>query len=257
MGYRTSSGATPENIIHPSTDPNASFVGPNGYANSKYISELLISYASDKFPPHGYKFSLAIVSRIAGPVRSKGIWEKTEWFPSLILSSIHIGCIASSLGSSLGRIDRVPVDLLADIITDLALANHVQNEGRMVQVFHPLNPNPKSWEDIREELVMDLSSISGKSIDVVPLDVWIAKVRQDVELKAGAGTILKDGELDETLKNNSAAKPLEFYEGVLGDGEESNVSEMEETKKASKVLKDLEGVKREWIAKWISEWVGI
>ncbi|KAF7934870.1 uncharacterized protein EAE98_002915 [Botrytis deweyae] len=257
MGYRTSSGATPENIIQPSTDPSKFIVAPNGYAESKYISELLISYASEKCSSYGYEFSLARVGQIAGPVRAKGMWNKTEWFPSLILSSIHVGCIPSSLGSSLGRIDWVPVDLLADIIADLALANNVQNKGRPVQVFHPLNPNPKTWEDVREELVMDLSSISGKLIDVVPLDVWIAKVRQDVELKAGAGTILKDGELDVILKKNPAAKLLEFYEDVLGGGEESNYLETQETQKASKTLKDLEGVKREWIAKWISEWVGV
>ncbi|KAF7956004.1 hypothetical protein EAE96_004925 [Botrytis aclada] len=162
MGYKTSSGATPEDIIHASTDPNESIVGPNGYAESKYISELLISYASDKFSSHGHKFSLARVGQIAGPVRAQGMWNKTEWFPSLILSSIHVGCIPSSLGSSLGRIDWVPVDLLADIIADLALANSLQSGGRSVQVFHPLNPNPKTWEDIREELVMHLCSISGK-----------------------------------------------------------------------------------------------
>lgn len=256
MGYKTSPGTTPENIIHPSIEPNKFVVGPNGYAESKYISGLLISYASDKFSPHGYEFFLARVGQIAGPVRAKWLWNKTEWFRSLVLSSIHLCSIPSSLGSSLGRIDWVPVDILADIIADLALTNNVQNEVRPVRVFHPLNPNPKSWEDVREELVMDLCSISGKSIDIVPLDIWIAKVRQDVELKAGVGTALKDGELDKILENNPAAKLVEFCEDVLGGGGEGNVLETEKIKKASKALNELKGVKREWIAKWISEWMG-
>lgn len=253
MGYRTSPGSTPKNIIHPSIEPDKFIVGPNGYAESKYISKLLISYASDKFLPHGYEFSLARVGQIAGPVRGKGLWNKTEWFPSLVLSCIHLCSIPSYLGSSLGKIDWVPVDILADIIADLALTNNFQHEVRSVRVFYSLNPNPKSWEDVREELVMDLCSISSKSIDVVSLDIWIAKLRQDVELKAGAGTVLKDGELDKILENNPAAKLLEFYEDVLGGGEEGNVLETEKTKKASKALNDFKGVKREWIAKWISE----
>ncbi|CCD48973.1 hypothetical protein ACHAPC_003801 [Botrytis cinerea] len=206
MGYRTSPGSTPKNIIHPSIEPDKFIVGPNGYAESKYISKLLISYASDKFLPHGYEFSLTRVGQIAGPVRGKGLWNKTEWFPSLVLSCIHLCSIPSHLGSSLGKIDWVPVDILADIIADLALTNNVQHE-----------------------------------------------VRQDVELKAGAGTVLKDGELDKILENNPAAKLLEFYEDVLGGGEEGNVLETEKTKKASKALNDFKGVKREWIAKWISE----
>ncbi|KAM0306993.1 hypothetical protein ABEW05_001438 [Botrytis cinerea] len=206
MGYRTSPGSTPKNIIHPSIEPDKFIVGPNGYAESKYISKLLISYASDKFLPHGYEFSLARVGQIAGPVRCKGLWNKTEWFPSLVLSCIHLCSIPSYLGSSLRKIDWVPVDILADIIADLALTNNVQHE-----------------------------------------------VRQDVELKAGAGTVLKDGELDKILENNPAAKLLEFYEDVLGGGEEGNVLETEKTKKASKALNDFKGVKREWIAKWISE----
>lgn len=64
---------------------------------------------------------------------------------------------------------------------------------------------------------------------------------------------MKDGELDKILENNPAAKLLEFYEDVLGGGEEGNVLETEKTKKASKALNDFKGVKREWIAKWIFE----
>lgn len=256
MGYKSPSGYTPETIIYPSTNPNGPTTGPNGYGESKYMSELLISYTSDKFSSHECEFSFARVGQIAGPVKNKGMWNKTEWFPSLILSSIHIGCIPSSLGSSLGRIDWVPVDLLANIVAELAMSKtQYQGEGSSVKVFHPLNPKPKAWEDIRDELAVDLFSISGKVIEMVPLDVWIAKVRQDVETKAGAGTILKEGELDKILKLNPAVKLLDFYENVLGDGGGSNILETKETEKASNALSNLEGVKREWIAKWISEWV--
>ncbi|KAJ8067956.1 hypothetical protein OCU04_003538 [Sclerotinia nivalis] len=258
MGYKTASSSTPEKIILPSTNPNKPIVGPNGYAESKFLSEILISYASDKFSSHGYEFSLARVGQIAGPVKNKGIWNKTEWFPSLVLSSIHIGCIPSSLGSSLGKIDWVPVDLLADIITELTLRkNPHAGQENTVQVFHPLNPHPKTWEAIKGELVEDLSTISGKPIEIVPLDVWIAKVKQDIEIKAGVGTTLKEGELDGILERNPAVKLLEFYEDVLGDAGGSNVLEMGETEKSSAALRSLEGVKREWIVKWIEEWVGI
>ncbi|APA15728.1 hypothetical protein sscle_15g104980 [Sclerotinia sclerotiorum 1980 UF-70] len=256
MSYKTASGSTPEKIILPSTNPYQPTLGPNGYAESKYLSELLISYASDKFSTKGYQFSLARVGQIAGPVKNKGIWNKTEWLPSLILSSIHISCIPSSLGSSLGKIDWVPVDLLADIIVELTLYENKEKETQ-IQVFHPLNPHPTTWENVKEDLVADLSSITGKEIDIVPLDIWIARVKQDVESKAGVGKMLIDGELDGILEVNPAVKLIDFYEDVLGDKGVSNVLEVEGTMRVSGALRGLERVQRGWIGKWIGEWVGV
>jgi len=254
MSYQTPSGYTPEEVVSPLTSPNSSVAGPNGYAESKLLSELLLSHASEQFSSKGCEFAFARVGQIAGPVKQKGIWNKTEWFPSLVLSSIHIGAIPESLGATFGRIDWVPIDLLADIIVQLALNNDQHDEG--IQVFHPLNPEPSTWEKIRLDLVADISAVSGKKIDLIPLETWIGRVKNDMETKAGPGTVLKEGDLEKILKVNPAIKLLEFYEDVLGGEGQRNILETKKAEGLSEKLRALDGVEREWMKKWLDEWCG-
>ncbi|KAE8321898.1 hypothetical protein BDV39DRAFT_210265 [Aspergillus sergii] len=85
--HRTDNGLTPEELITTTTP------APNSYTNSQ----------------------------IAGPVRSPSLWNKAEWFPSLVLSSLHVGALPDTLAPALDRIDWVPSDLLAAILVNLAL----------------------------------------------------------------------------------------------------------------------------------------
>ncbi|PYH85812.1 hypothetical protein BO82DRAFT_398133 [Aspergillus uvarum CBS 121591] len=67
-----------------------------------------------------------------------------------------------------------------------------------VQVYHPVNLHPGSWD---EELVQR-----------VRLDVETAGRREDRQK-------LEETELQLLLARNPAAKPLEFFEGLIGQTE--------------------------------------
>lgn len=111
---------------------------PNGYAKSKYLAEQLLNYAvwTWRLP---VPTSFAQVSQIAGAVHSPGLWNKTKWFPSLVISSLHIGAVPDSLGLTVGQINWVPIDLLAEVLADLALETETATaEASQVQVFHDL-----------------------------------------------------------------------------------------------------------------------
>ena len=89
-----------------------------GYAESKYIAERLLDIAATGC---NGPVSICRVGQIAGPIRiSEGVWNQQEWLPSLVLSSRHLGVIPSSL-SGLETVDCIPIDILSDIITELAL----------------------------------------------------------------------------------------------------------------------------------------
>ena len=66
----------PEQVIY--DEPTAS---PNGYAESKYLAEQLLDYATQKL---AIITSIARIGQVAGAVQHRGVWTKTEWFPSLI-----------------------------------------------------------------------------------------------------------------------------------------------------------------------------
>ncbi|RAQ49456.1 NRPS-like enzyme [Aspergillus flavus] len=244
MGHRTDNGLTPETVIK-TTSP-----APNGYADSKYLAEQLLDQAARQDPVHVHS-SFARVGQIAGPVRSPGLWNKAEWFPSLVMSSLHLGALPNTLGPALNRVDWMPIDLLAEVLVDLALRDHGVSAGGSVKVYHPVNPRPLDWEAVRPFVVEALSKTSGETVDTIPFQDWVQRVRQDIE----TGAKLNDGELQALLARNPAAKLLEFFEGIMSQTERENVLDTRLTVQLSEKLQAVDAVKPEWIQKWVEEWL--
>lgn len=245
IGHRTESQITPEAAV------TTESVAPNGYANSKYIAEQLLAHAAQT---RSIRTSFARVGQIAGPVRTGGQWNKREWFPSLILSSAHLGAVPKDIGVNMGRVDWVPIDLLAEVLIDLALGDH--SDSQSVDVFHPLNLYPKTWAEIQPTIVKILASVSGKRLETVSLSSWVQMVRRDIETAGGNKGLVKDDQLARLLEKNPAAKLLEFFEEIAASGSEpDNVLDTRMTAQKSEKLRAVEGVKEEWIRMWVEAWV--
>lgn len=242
LAYHTPTEKTPEKVI-----PDLSAPGPNGYAESKHVSERLLDHAVHTL---GIRASFARVGQIGGAVKFEGCWNKAEWFPSLVISSLHLGAVPDSLGQQMGRVDWVPIDTLAEVLVELALSPTAAFAE--TQVFHPLNPHPTSWDAIRPSIVDELSSLSGKPIETISLAAWLQRVRKSSE---SAGNTAKERDLDQHLKLNPALKLLDFYEDVLASQERGNVLLIDEAEKQSATLAALSGVKEEWVRKWVREWL--
>ncbi|KAJ5118014.1 secondary metabolism biosynthetic enzyme [Penicillium atrosanguineum] len=230
-----------ETRLTPETTVKTSQPAPNGYANSKYLAEQLLHHASKQ---HSIRASFARVGQIAGPVKMPGLWNQSEWFPSLVMSSLQVGAIPESMGSALDRIDWVPIDLLAEVLVDLVLSQH--DEG--CKVYHPLNLCPTTWDRLLPDIINILNKSSDKEIEKVCLFEWTQRVRRDIE----TGSESRD--LQVLLEKNPAAKLLEFFERISSLGEE-NVLDTRQTEKKSSKLRSIPGVKNEWLEKWIGEWM--
>jgi thioester reductase-like protein len=200
LGHQIDSHIIPEAVI------TTNLPAPNGYANSKYLAEQLLLHAAHK----GFEgMSLARVGQVGGAVQSSGLWNKNEWLPSLILSSLHVGAIPDDIGNTLGYIDWMPIDTLAEVLVELALRNDATTSERPVNVFHPVNQQPLTWKDVRDAFSESLSRHSGKKIKTTPFADWIELVRSDVESAS------KDVDLKALLAMNPAAKLLDFFYDVL------------------------------------------
>lgn len=244
MGHRTESNLTPETVV------TTNCPAPNGYANSKYIAEQLLAHAARTL---SIKTSFARVGQIAGPVQAGGQWNRREWFPSLVLSSRHVGAVPDNVGFSLGRVDWVPIDLLAGVLIDLSLEK--PSTKTSINVFHPLNVHPKTWTDIHPVIAKTLSSLSEQNLETVSLTSWVQRVRRDIET-AGGGASSGDEELKQLLEKNPAAKLLEFFEAIAAsDSKSDNVLDTRLTAQRSAKLRDVDEVKDEWIRKWIEGWI--
>ena len=67
-----------------------------GYAESKYISELLLEAGAKE---SGVPAVICRVGQLAGPVVKGGTWNKQEWVPSVSLSTFifHANAVISLL----------------------------------------------------------------------------------------------------------------------------------------------------------------
>lgn len=81
-----------------------SVVLPQGYSESKYVSECICLEASRRslVPTTVHR-----VGQIAGPTTANGQWNPHEWLPTLIATSKAIGKVPQNLGSM--AVDWVPV----------------------------------------------------------------------------------------------------------------------------------------------------
>jgi nucleoside-diphosphate-sugar epimerase len=238
----------PEEII---TDPRAAL--PMGYAESKYLTERILDYASIALPT--VNTVVVRVGQVAGPAFEPGNWNKWEWFPSLVISSLFLGMVPDSLGKGQNTIDWVPIDFLAGALVDLTLSNKDHDSASGGRVFHPVNPQPTTWSALMPIVVDALNKTLAakgvaKSITAVPLSTWIECVREEAEKLDGAS------DLEKMLEVNPAVKLLGFYEG-LNAGEGFSDVDGKMAIKASEKLNNLEGLKVEWMEKWIQGWVGI
>lgn len=91
-----------------------------GYGQSKYLAERILAHAATTQP--NLRLGVARSDQVSG--RDQGpeeAWARTEWLPSLVISSHHLGALPDSLGGGrMEAVDWVPVDQLAVILIELS-----------------------------------------------------------------------------------------------------------------------------------------
>ncbi|KAL9094874.1 MAG: hypothetical protein Q9165_002823 [Trypethelium subeluteriae] len=249
INLRTPSRLTPEAIVRDASGPIA-----NGYSESKHVCELLADFAASELH---LPAAVARVGQVAGAARRQGLWNPAEWFPSLVRSSVDMGVLPDSLGPGLGKIDWVPVDLLAEVLVELALrpAQVAEKEEEVARaaVFHPHNGHSTSWQALLPGVRAAIEEVTSKKVEVVSAKEWLARLRRSEEGEKS------EEELAALVVARPALKILEFYEGTLveGGGEESNRFDTTRTMEASAKLREVEEVGDVWMRKWIAEWLHV
>lgn len=191
-----------------------------GYARSKLVAEHIFS--SSPVPA-----TIVRVGQIAGPVqREMGEWNKKEWFPSLMISSKHMGMMPD-LGA-MQNVDWLPSDELGDILVEMLFS-----EGDSIGVLHAVNPNPRAWSEIWAETE---ERRRGEALAHVPLNDWIARLKTETD-----------------LERYPSLKLIGFYEALLGD--ERPRFSTSRSRGASRKLDMQRGIQGGWIDKWRGQWM--
>ncbi|KAI1460021.1 putative NRPS-like enzyme [Annulohypoxylon moriforme] len=239
----TAAGSAPEAVLNNFDAP----VG-NGYSRSKFLSEILCNEAVRHL---GVPVAIARVGQVAGAVRGSGIWNPSEWFPSLVISSLGFGYLPDSLGPQFSEVDWVPSDLLADVVVDLV--GHSREGGRDgsgATVFNLRNPKTATWDALVPAIREVARDRLGRSLEVVPSSTWLGRLQEAV-------TNSDNSDLVSTATSNPAIKLASFYTNDLwvDNGVGSKPMSVERAIGASSTLRDMSAVDVEWVRKWVNEWI--
>jgi thioester reductase-like protein len=214
--------------------PTPAVAQPMGYAESKAVSEQILAAAVNRV---GIKASIVRIGQIAGPIAEDngGIWNRHEWFPLLLKTSMSMGKIPDA--SCLDNIDWLPVDVIASAMLDIAIP---QNDEQALHVYHLVNPCTTTWR----EILPAVQDFLGGS-QAVSLQEWVAELEK-----------VDTNDVDAIAKK-PAVKILDFFRSMQKSkyiGAKDVVLSTREAETASPVLGRLGPVRAEWIGRWMRDW---
>lgn len=244
---RYQSGQIPEQVL---TDFDIS--APLGYGRSKLLAELLVNATAQKLG-ESVLTTIVRVGQVAGAVRSPGLWNSHEWFPSMVLSSLHFGQVPDSLGPYYDNVDFLPVDVLGSILVEIATntqENEIDKRRSGAIVYNLRNPHPTPWR----ELLNAVANAPEGRLRIVSPAVWLDTLRASIQEPETS---------DESKANNPAVKLSDFFEKLWmtdtgsSGGAPQHLMTIERALEASPTLRSLSPVGLEWMQKWVQEWSGL
>ncbi|CAE6460182.1 unnamed protein product [Rhizoctonia solani] len=140
-----------------------------GYGESKYVAERVLEAA--KFA--GLETCIVRLGQLSGD-RVSGSWSKTDWFPSVLASSLTIGYLPDAIGS----VSWVPLDVAAQALLDVC--NHTAID--LPSVAHIAHPQPSPWSELMKSVVEAAKVELGKDLKFISFYEWNRKVTETVTL---------------------------------------------------------------------------
>ncbi|KAI1199756.1 acetyl-CoA synthetase-like protein [Nemania serpens] len=205
-----------------------------GYGRAKLVSERLLAEAA---ATSGLRAVVCRVGVVAGPVeRTEGMWNRHEYIPALINSSVRLGCFPTSFPSR-DNVDWVPVDKVARVLCEILESATLKLESEAkgtLPVYHVANPHAISWGNIVPWAADTLR------LQLVSFEDWLSKLE-------GCDEPLED------VDKNPAVKLVEFYREA---GKVSATRRMMtwKTAQASKTLREMVPVNQRWLTAWSKQW---
>lgn len=197
-----------------------------GYGQSKVVSSSVLDQARER----GLRAAVIRVGQIAGPL-GRGVWNQREWFPTLLKSSAGMGLLPSELGGLGARVDWLPVEAVAQVVTRISRKDA---EG----YFHAVNPNATAWS----ALLPSVEAWFQGRCKTVSLSAWNA----ELERRSGEATTAAE------VEAVPGVKLLEFYQGMA----EADVKVLE-TQRTQEVVEGLGAwgvVQGAWLTHWLQGW---
>ncbi|KAI0449288.1 hypothetical protein F5B21DRAFT_51707 [Xylaria acuta] len=207
----------------------------NSYGLSKMAGSLILDEAAvvGDFPVASIR-----VGQIAGPEANAGTWNRNEWFPSIIASSLYMGVLPQDLGSN-NRVDWVPIERVARLVLDVAGAAPEQRiEAEEINgYFHAVNTSVTTWD----QLAPIVQQYYGDRIKaLVSWQDWVDRLENS-------------STDDEEIEANPGLKLVETYRG-MALGAAPVILDVQRTNERSKAMAEAPMISAELMMQWLRQW---
>ena len=111
-------------------------------------------------------------------------------------------------------------------------------------MYHVVNPQAASWSaDFAAEV---LNAYPDNRVQPVPFEEWVERLKASAE----------DGENDKNIdiERNPAICLEDFYSDAVGAKKSQPVLPVNAATKASKTLRELGPLSRDWLENWMVQW---
>ncbi|KAH7193917.1 uncharacterized protein B0J16DRAFT_87053 [Fusarium flagelliforme] len=207
-----------------------------GYGRSKLAASLILDTAVEKAGIHAASVR---VGQIAGPRAEKGMWNKQEFIPSLIASSVYLGVLPDHLGPQ-QEITWTPIEDISGLILDIAGVTTPKPVSQISGYFHGVNPSVADWSKIAPAV----KEFYGDAMKIVTFERWFERLEASAK------------ETDVDLEKNPGVKLLDTYRGLLEGKKKGRFLrfEMERTEKASPTIRNAGPITEGLMVNWCRQW---
>ncbi|KAK3988746.1 putative dehydrogenase [Cladorrhinum sp. PSN332] len=223
--------AVPERSLHEFE------IAEGGYGRSKLLGSLILEKASEVA---GVPTEIIRVGQIGGPSSEKGYWNRQEWLPSVIASSVYLGQLPETLGQ-MTTVDWTPIEGIAKMVLEVSGVTENVPIDVIRGYFHGINPKTVQWP----ELAKAVKKFYGDRVKkIVPLGEWVNELE-----KSANGT--------EDISDNPGIKLIDTYrlwDYKSKEGQKYVAMDMDRTKRRSRTMREMGPVTPELMTNWCRQW---
>ncbi|KAH6614388.1 hypothetical protein B0J18DRAFT_299914 [Chaetomium sp. MPI-SDFR-AT-0129] len=208
-----------------------------GYGRSKLVSSLILD-AANKIS--GVPVAVLRVGQVAGPSGEKGVWNRHEWLPSIIASSLYLGVLPDSLGLS-DLVDWIPIEGMASAVLELSgVISHASVE-EIHGYFHGVNPQHTQWSALADAVKQ---FYGGRIQKLVSLEEWVDALE-------------KSQQSTENFDKNPGVKLLDTYKAWVAAAKAGHgqvALDTSRTTSRSKTMREMRAITPELMNNWCRQW---
>ncbi|KAG7284581.1 hypothetical protein NEMBOFW57_010959 [Staphylotrichum longicolle] len=212
-------------------------ISTGGYGRSKLVSSLILEKASEV---SGVPTEIIRVGQIGGPSSEKGFWNRQEWLPSIIASSVYLGILPDSLGQ-MTTVDWTLIEGIAKLVLEVSGVTCKVPIDDINGYFHGINPRTTQWSSLAKAV----KEFYGDRIKkLVSLDEWVSALEKS-QAKA------------EDISKNPGVKLLDTYKTwarAAKEGQHYVAMDTNRTTSRSKTMREMEAIKPDLMKNWCRQW---